>query len=272
MQHDGVGRIVGAVGAEELGGQSADGKRRRNLHHRAEQQLGLHLRQGEIEQLLHGIADAVDHSRLINFLVEPLQAGQKGKEPGAHAHPNGDKHHHAQYVLGIQRPFDRLGNQPHADEHVIDKSVRVGGEKIEPDGAHGHPARDGGGVEGQGEHIAQLFQVADEPRHDEGGKKGDRAGNHREQQGVFQGDEKLLVVQNQQLEIGDADDVGRFHHIVVGQAQRQGYQHRHDGEQREQHQEGGHEQIPHFGVAISPHRFLFLERHNTTSHFKVKAI
>ena len=245
MQHDGVGRIVGAVGAEELGGQSADGKRRRNLHHRAEQQLGLHHGQGDVKQLLQPVAHPVDAARLIQGGIDALEAGDKGQEPGAQAHPQLHQHQHPEIVGRVGQPLNRFLDKPDIHQRPVDEPVGVPAEQKLPDEEH-RRARQGRRIKEEGQqHPQPVAELVNQPRQPEAEQVADRAGQQGQQQGVAHGDAENLIVDKEVDVILQPDEGGCLEHIVVAEAEHRRHQHRQqDHQEKEQEKEELHEEDP----------------------------
>lgn len=75
MGHNGMPGIIGAGHTRKADGNLKDRKAVGDNGDGAEQHLRLELRDGEIDQLLHTVADAVDEARFVHLCRRVLQAG-----------------------------------------------------------------------------------------------------------------------------------------------------------------------------------------------------
>ena len=219
----------------EGGGNRIDG---------SEQKLGLHHGKGHIEQLLKFVLHAVDGRRLIIGLGDVLETRQKYQKSSTHAHPQGDEHNHPHDIIGVGVPQNRLVDQTHIQQDIVQISHTVAGKDHHPHGRHCDTAADRGRVERQCKRPFEL-QLIDDPCGKEGKQIPHRPCDNCELQRVGKTDHKNFVVQKQQPIVGQPHKLRRLHHIIVGEAQADCRYHGSYNEYGEQNDEGSQKCISH---------------------------
>ena len=134
---------------------------------------------------------------------------------------------------------------------MVDIAVAIAGKEDHPDIGHCHAAGERRRVKHQREKTPSPFHKRNHPGHEEGGQIAHRAGNHREEQGVFQRDQKHVVVQQQLGIILQPHELRGLDHVVIRHAVIHGHSYRHKGKHDKQHQKGQKEHIA-YGVLLQP--------------------
>ena len=211
----------------------ADVERVGDAHYRAEQQHGLHARQGNVVQLLPAVADAVHISGFVHAPINPLEAGDKAQEAGAHAHPQDDNDQDRHHGIRSDQPKLRCFNNAELHQDCVEPPVGIAAEQDGEDRKRG--GRDGRGVEDHHRHRADPFrQFIDKPREQEGKDISDRSGNHRDHERVLDCNQEYLILQDQVDVVLEADKPGRFQDVVIRKPVEDRRTDRQDEESKEQ--------------------------------------
>ena len=248
--HDGMTCVVDGGEAHQVQGDLADGEGAGDLHDRAEHQLGLHGRQGDVPQLLPAVLDAFHRACLVHRAVNGLQACDEGQEGHAQAHPqlHHDQDGHDECLGG--EVVDGLLQDAQLHQPGVGVAVGVRGEDQLPHQVH--VAGDGGRVEHQRHDGAgDARQLVDQPGKDEAHDVGQRTGQNGEHQGVLDGGEEHIVLNDEGDVVAQAGEVRCAGHVEGCEAEVDGGRNRQHREQDEHDGEGGHHEVL---VAILLHR------------------
>ena len=241
MGHNGVGGVVGTGEAHQIPGYDVGGKGADDLHDRSEHQLGSHGRDGNVDQFLPPVLDALDGAGFILGTVDILEACTERQESGTQTDPQLYHDDYPQNVLGVGEPLDSVGVDAQVDEHRIGYAVGITTEDQLPHGVH---ICHGGRIEDQGENGFQPgMQLVDEPRQQKAQHIADGAGEQCEHQGDTDGFYEDRIRNEQIVEVGQSHPLGELYHVKVGHAHGQGHDDRNDGEYQEEQHKGKQHQI-----------------------------
>ena len=251
MGDNGCASIVDRRVARQIDGNVRHGERLRNLHDRAEHQLRLHRREGDIPQLLPAILDAVNGGGFVHALVHRLQACNEGQEACAQAEPQLNDNQHRHDVLLCLHPQNRLVDDIEVQQDTVQIAVAVAGQNQVPD--HVGVAADGRRVENQRQERAHpAVELVDNPREQQAQHIADRAGNDSENQRVFERNDEDFVIQQELDVVLPADELRLLQHVPVREGNADSHQHRQHGEEEEQDEVRRHQQV---GRAVLPDGF-----------------
>ena len=200
-------------------------------------------------QLLPPVGDPIDGPGFVERGIHRLETGDEGQkaypETQPELHDDEDRH---DILLG-RKPKDRLVDQPEVHQDRVGVAAGVGGEDQFPDhiGVAGYRRR----IEDQGQESADLRgKIVDDPGEAETHQIANRPRHHREKQGVFQGNEEDLVMQEQVDIVFEEHELWPFHHIEGGQAQHHAGQDRKHGKNQKNNGKRGQHQV--FGLVFMP--------------------
>ena len=261
--------VIGGGEARQRHRHIAHAERGRDGHDRAEHQHRLHVRQGDVVQLLPAVADAIHIARLVLRAVNALQTCDEGKETRGHAHPQRDDDDDRHDVIRRRQPENRGVEDAQLHQDGVQVAVRVAAEDDGEDiiGI----ARNGRRVEdddGNRAHPARQF--VDEPREAERHDVAHRPCNHRQQERVFHCSQENIILQNQGDVVVHPDEARGLQNVVVGEGVVDGDEHREDVESQKQQGVGRQKRIAELHVlrsvprdariALSQRKVLFPER------------
>ena len=120
-------------------------------------------------------------------------------------------------------------------QNAVENTVAVTGEHVGP--GEVQVTGQSGRIKRQREDGADGGrEFADHPGTDKGNQIADRAGDHGEQQGVFEHLGEHVVIQEHPNVVLQEDELGRLQHIEIGETESDGGHHRDNG----QNEKGNH--------------------------------
>ena len=201
--------IVYAGEARKRGNYITEAEGLRYCHYRTEQKLLLHVRKGDIPELLPAVADAVHRACFVLRFVDGLKTADKCKECSTERCPQGNDYTERHNVFFVLEELNRRCFNAVTEQQVVDIAVGVAVECNLPYKVY--TAGDRGCVEDQSYNSSYLRrQLVYEPRRYKRKQIGNGSCDYRKYKRVLNCRKEYIVVKEETKIVFDKDEFRVF--------------------------------------------------------------